>query len=106
MMKRESGYSIIELLIVIAILGFVLAAGSDMFVGTLRGYKQQSKIAETNIEGIIGLEMLRRDLENAGYGLPWVYPSGGLAAYGEAVNATASGYNDSSSAPPRAVQMR
>jgi Tfp pilus assembly protein PilW len=103
MMKRASGYSIIELLIVIFILSFVLAAGSDMFVGTLRGYKQQSKIAETSIEGIIGLEMMRRDLENAGYGLPWAYPSGGLAAYGEAVNATASGYNDSSTAPPRAV---
>ncbi len=100
-MKRENGFSIIELLIVMAILGLVLAAISDMFVGLLRGYKQQSKIAQTNIEGIIGLELLRRDLESAGYGLPWSIPAG--TTYGEAVNDTAEVYNDSPSNPPRAV---
>ena len=99
MMKREAGFSMIELLIVIVLIGFVLAAVSNSFVGLLRSYKQQSKIAETNIEGIIGLEMLRRDLESAGYGLPWVVGT----AYNEAANATAAVYNDSPNAP-RAVQ--
>ncbi len=94
-MKREAGFSLIELLISMVIMGFVLAATSDMFVGLLRGYKQQSKITETNIEGIISLEMLRRDIESAGYGLPWTVS----ASYDEAVNPTADDYNDSPNAP-------
>jgi prepilin-type N-terminal cleavage/methylation domain-containing protein len=108
MIKRETGFSLLELLMVMLIIGFVLAASSDMFVGLLRGYKQQSKIAETNIEGIIGLELLRRDIESAGYGLPWAIPPG--TTYAEATNATALGYNDSpasgvppTSSPPRAI---
>lgn len=102
MIQREKGFTFVELLIVTAILGFVLAAGSEMFVSLLVGYKQQSKISETNIEGIIGLEMLRRDIESAGYGLPWVIPSG--TTYREAENATAALYNDSTaSAAPRAL---
>jgi len=99
-MKGERGFTIIELLVVVLIFGFVLAATSDMFVGILRGYKQQSKIAETNIEGIIGLEMLRRDIEHAGYGLPWMMSG---ASYLEATDANALVYNDSSSNPPRAI---
>ncbi len=101
MRKHENGFSFLELLIVMVIMGLVLAAVSDMVVGLLRGYKQQSKIAETNIEGIIGLELLRRDIESAGYGLPWVIPSG--TTYQEAVNATALAYNDSSANAPRAL---
>lgn len=104
MIKREKGFTFIELLIVMVIMGFVLAAGSEMFVSLLGGYKQQSKIAETSIEGIIGLELLRRDIESAGYGLPWVIPAG--TTYAEAANAPASDYNDSTSNPPRAILSR
>lgn len=101
MRRQDKGFSIIELLMVMFIMGFVIAMGSDMVVGLLRGYKQQSKISETNIEGIIGLEMLRRDIESAGYGLPWIIPPG--TTYQEALNAPASGYNDSTANAPRAL---
>jgi prepilin-type N-terminal cleavage/methylation domain-containing protein len=99
MIKRtNSGFTLIELLVVMTILGFVLAATTDTFVGLLRGYKQQSKIAETNIEGIIGLELMRQDIERAGFGLPWVIRS----VYQEAASAPASFYNDSPN-PPRPI---
>lgn len=49
----------------------VIAGASSIFTGLLTQFKQQSKIAETNIEGAVGLEILRRDLESAGYGLAW-----------------------------------
>ncbi len=68
-----------ELLIVMAIFGFVLAGTSQMVVSLLTTNRQQSKIAESNIEGIIGLELLRQDLGKAGYGLPW----NGLISYSE-----------------------
>lgn len=80
MNRRNSGFSLIEMLMVIAIFGFVLAGTSQMFVSMVTTQRQQSKIAETNIEGIIGLELLRQDLGKAGYGLPW----NGLTAYSEA----------------------
>ncbi len=101
MRKHEKGFSFLELLMVMVIMGFVLAGGSEMFVSLLRGYKQQSKITETNIEGIIGLELLRRDIESAGYGLPWVIPAG--TTYQEATNTTADDYNDSTTSAPRAL---
>jgi len=100
MMKRERGFTIVELLMVMLIMGFVLTAVSEMFVGLLQGYKQQSKIAETNIEGIVGLEMLRRDIESAGYGLPWNMSG---ASYSEATDSSAIPYNDSVSNPPRPI---
>ncbi len=97
MIKRKTGFTLMELIIVMAILGLVIAASSDTFVGMLRSYKQQGKIAETNIEGIIGLELMRQDIETAGFGLPWVIPAG--MNYSEA----AVGYNDSPSSPPRSI---
>jgi hypothetical protein len=86
-----------------AILGLVLAGITQMFTGVLTQFKQQSRIAETSIEGIVGLELLRQDLENAGFGLPWRLPA--TVAYLEAVATTA--YidfpsNDSTTNPPRA----
>ncbi len=106
MMKRKSaGFSIIELLVVMAILGFVLAATTDTFVNLLRSFKQQSKLAETNIEGIIGLELFRRDVENAGFGLAWVMPT--TVSYNEAAASPASTFNDCSGgvncSAPRAI---
>jgi hypothetical protein len=78
----------------------VIAAGSQIFTGLLTQFKQQSKIAETNIEGIVGLEILRQDIEHAGYGLPWIIPTG--VTYSEASSSPASTYNDASN-PPRAI---
>jgi prepilin-type N-terminal cleavage/methylation domain-containing protein len=97
MNRRNEGFTLIELLIVIAIFGIVLAGTSQMVVSMLTTHRQQSKIAETNIEGIIGLELLRQDLGKAGYGLPW----NGLTSYTEA---TGNPYNlNDASNPPRGI---
>lgn len=99
-MRQRAGFTLIELLVVVAILGLVLAGISDLFINLLGQYKQQGKISESNIEGIIGLELLRQDLERAGYGLPWVM--GGIS-YSEAAGTPASNYNDSPGNPPRPI---
>ncbi len=98
--KKEAGFTLIELLITMVIFVLVIAAASQIFTGLLTQFKQQSKIAETNIEGIVGLEILRQDIEHAGYGLPWIIPTG--VAYSEASSSPASTYNDASN-PPRAI---
>ena len=71
MVKRQEGFSLIELMITMVVFLLAIAAASNVFTGLLTQFKQQSKIAETNIEGAVGLEILRRDLESAGYGVPW-----------------------------------
>lgn len=76
MIKRQAGFTMVELLITMALFVFTIAAASSIFVPLLTQFKQQSKLAETQIEGIVGLDILRRDLEQAGFGLPWVMPAG------------------------------
>jgi prepilin-type N-terminal cleavage/methylation domain-containing protein len=68
---RQAGFSIIELLVVIVIFSMVIIAASQSFVPLLSKSKQESKIAATNIEGMLGLEVMRRDIAHAGYGLYW-----------------------------------
>ena len=68
---NKAGFSLVELMITMVVFLLAIAAASNVFTGLLTQFKQQSKIAETNIEGMVGLEILRRDLESAGYGVPW-----------------------------------
>jgi prepilin-type N-terminal cleavage/methylation domain-containing protein len=103
-LRHGKGFTLIELLIVIAIFTFVIAGVTQMTMGLLSSYKQQSKIVETNIEGIVGLELLRQDVESAGYGLPWF----GLPNYLEVASGGTHGdyadnFNDSPSGSPKAI---
>jgi prepilin-type N-terminal cleavage/methylation domain-containing protein len=85
--KKEAGFTLVELMITMVIFVLFIAAASQVFTGLLTQFKQQSKIAETNIEGIVGLEILRQDIEHAGYGLPWNLMGatwGSLSNYNEA----------------------
>ena len=66
---RNSGYTLIELLIVMVIFIVVIIISSSAFNTALTQTKKVSKSEESNIEGVIGLEMFRHDLEQAGFGL-------------------------------------
>lgn len=106
-LRSQAGLSLVELLVTMIIFVLVIVAASNIFIGILGQYKQQSKIAETSIEGLVGLQMLRSDIEQAGYGLPYDI---GTADYNEAVNDGTTTQDDTSfndagvtDAPPRAV---
>jgi prepilin-type N-terminal cleavage/methylation domain-containing protein len=71
MRRRAEGFTLLELLIAMAIGSFVLAAAVTFFILSFRQFKVQTKIVETNVEGVLGLELLRQDLETLGFGLPW-----------------------------------
>lgn len=68
---RQSGFSLIELLVYMAILAVLMTMVMISFTKTMQRSGQQSTIAETALESGIGLDMLRLDLEHAGFGLPW-----------------------------------
>jgi prepilin-type N-terminal cleavage/methylation domain-containing protein len=100
MIRREDGFTLVELMITMLLTLFVLAAASQVFTALLTQFKQQGKVAETNIESAVGLEILRKDLESAGYGLPWSLSG---ATYNEAASSPANTFNDATANPPRAL---
>ncbi|HWS15526.1 MAG TPA: prepilin-type N-terminal cleavage/methylation domain-containing protein [Candidatus Methylomirabilis sp.] len=104
MRRGESGFSLLELMIALVIVASVLAAASTFFIGTVRQYKVQTKITESNVEGVIGLELLRQDVESLGFGLPW---NGFPFAYTErsGVHASITALNETPNAPRAVVSI-
>jgi|WetSurMetagenome_2_1015567.scaffolds.fasta_scaffold00013_96 prepilin-type N-terminal cleavage/methylation domain-containing protein len=106
MLKKNDGFSLVELLIVMVILLVVLAIASDAFRTVARSASTQTRIAETQMETDIGLQMLKTDVESAGQGLPWAFQQ--TISYAELNTGQPSGslqgsiYNDSTSNVPRA----
>ncbi len=107
--RRQDGFTLVELMITMVVFVLAMVAAANIFSGLLGQFKQQSSIAESNIEGIGGLELLRHDVEQAGFGLPWnmsgatYSEADSNAKYDPAIAVTANAYNDASSNPPRAV---
>jgi len=100
-LRDRRGFSLIEMLIVVTLLAIVVIMTSDTFTIVIKQSGQQTRIVESQIEGIIGLEMLRIDVEQAGYGLPWTFLN--VVNYSEATTAPGTNYNDSSANVPRAI---
>ena len=102
--ERQSGFSMVELIIAMAVFVLTIVAATTIFVPLLTQFKQQSKAAETQIESVVGLEILRRDIAQAGFGVPWNIPS--AVSYNESTGVGAA-YNDCSGSapcnPPRAI---
>jgi len=98
MNRRNAAFTLVELMIAMAIVTLVLYAAINFFIISVRQYKVQTKIIETNVEGILGLELFRQDLESLGFGLPW----NSLGNYTEKTG-NGSALNDGNNIAPRAV---
>ena len=83
----------------------VLIIAAQTFNTVITLSKKYSKSEESNIEGIIGLEVLRHDLEQMGFGLYWGYLPGSGITYGELTDAS-DATNDAPSNVPRACVFR
>ena len=68
-MNKIKGYSLIEILITIFIVSLLLSASYYLYVDIFRGVKEESESTELQIEKIVGLELLRLDIEHLGYGV-------------------------------------
>lgn len=75
------GFTLVELIVVMAVFLTVLMISASAFNTIVTNASKYSKFEESNIEGMIGLEMMRHDLEQMGFGLPWSF--GGDLTYGE-----------------------
>jgi prepilin-type N-terminal cleavage/methylation domain-containing protein len=101
--RGQDGFSLIELLIVTAIIAVVIIISSDTFVIMLKQTGQESKVVGSEIDSIIGIGILRYDIEHAGYGLPWKFRTvPATTDYEAAASITASVYNDTPPNLPRA----
>lgn len=70
-MKNHHGFSLAELLIVMVIFIVVIMISSQAFEKIISSASKEVKTSDSNVQGIVGLEMMRSDLEHAGFGLPW-----------------------------------
>ncbi|HZV82821.1 MAG TPA: prepilin-type N-terminal cleavage/methylation domain-containing protein, partial [Geobacteraceae bacterium] len=83
LVQGEQGFSLTELIVVMAIFLTIMLITSSTFKTIVNQSSQQSKSIETQIEGIVGLEVLRSDMEQAGFGLPWSFQN--TPVYAESV---------------------
>ncbi len=106
--RDERGFSLVEMVVVTAIFVTILIITGQSFEMIVAKSTQENKLAETQIEGAVGLEILRRDLAQAGYGLPWNLDG---VTYNEVTDADGLGvpnldsteFNDNPPNAPRAV---
>ncbi|KAF0219006.1 MAG: hypothetical protein FD174_2395 [Geobacteraceae bacterium] len=108
MLKNSRGFTLIELIVVMGIFVTVMAISSYAFQTVLSQAGQQVKSVETEIEGVVGLEILRSDLAHAGLGLPWSLNGASYLEAAVAPNFPVTGVNsnllnDAPNNPPRAV---
>jgi len=113
-MTCPNGFTLVELLIVMAVFIIILMISASAFENAFKVCSGVSKSAQSEIEGIVGLDFFRKDLNAAGYGLPWswstgetsppiVYMEADLKADNPIVGLSADDFNDAPSNLPRAV---
>jgi len=119
----HAGFTLIEVVITMTLFIVVLMIASDAFNKIVTQASKLSSREESNIEGVVGLEIMRHDLEQMGFGLPWGWSQPNLAAippelrvdaaitndppinYLEAVDANGLKLNDAPSSVPRALAL-
>jgi prepilin-type N-terminal cleavage/methylation domain-containing protein len=90
-MNRQRGMTMIELMVSIAIVMLIIGAATTAYVKLLRTYKTQGRLAESYMTDLTGLELLRYDIEMAGFGLP--------------ANVNGFSYNEAAAAPGNTASL-
>ncbi|MDQ7038293.1 MAG: prepilin-type N-terminal cleavage/methylation domain-containing protein [Aquificota bacterium] len=63
------GFTLIEILVAVLIVSLILGAAYITYITVIRGFGRETRSAETQIEVAAGLELMRLDIEHAGYGI-------------------------------------
>lgn len=99
---KNNGFTLIETLITLVLFVVVIMITAQIFGLMLPKTKIITKSESSNIEGVVGLEIFRRDLEQAGFGL-FTDVDNPPPSYLEAASSPQSTYNDAPNDIPRAV---
>lgn len=99
-MPNNKGFTLIEMLITMVLVIVVIMITGAAFESILKSSGRLVASEESNIEGVIGLEMFRYDLQQAGYGIPDTFTPP-IPTYIEAAFAPADKCNDAPSGVPR-----
>ncbi len=108
-MKDRVGFSTVELLVAIAIFIIIIAIPFKMFIKTLKTTTQQYEISKSSIEKLPVSEILTRDIETAGVGLPFKVNSNIYSEVNSGVSLRLytsfkpSSFNNSPSGVPKAI---
>lgn len=104
--STKNGFTLIEVLVTMVLFLTVLIIASNAFNLIVSKASSTSKMEESNIEGVIGLEVMRHDLAQMGFGLPWGFSKKNSVtpadlvdssiSYSEATHALGAELNDSS----------
>jgi len=101
---NNKGFTLIELLVALGILAIIIGIPYAFLTKELKHTVKESALSQSALEKIPSLEILRKDIEEAGYGLVWDM---GNVTYSEAKSSTLSLYsfgpdefNDASKSPP------
>lgn len=104
MLRNNKGFTLIEMMVAVLIFTFVLLATTSVYIPLVGQFGQQTKISESQINSMVGLELLKSDVTNAGYGIFWSVLNNITLNYNEAVFDPAAA-NDSSGNVPRAIVL-
>jgi len=99
MIRNQRAFTLIEMVVVMAVFMTVLIISASTFNTVLVQSSKVFRSEESNIEGVIGLEILRHDLQQSGYGL---FSEAAVYLY-EAASTPALDYNDAPNNTPRPI---
>lgn len=71
--KNIRGFTLTELIVVMAVFIVIMLISASAFENVMKISLGLTKSAQGQMQGVVGLEMLRKDLNAAGYGLPWSF---------------------------------
>lgn len=91
-LRTNRGFTLVEMIVVMLIFVIVIGITGDAFNRIVTKALSLTKTAESNISGIVGLELMRVDLGAAGYGLPWSFSQS--ITYEEAAGIPGTALND------------
>ncbi|MDD5286609.1 MAG: prepilin-type N-terminal cleavage/methylation domain-containing protein [Desulfuromonadaceae bacterium] len=94
--RNNKGFTLAEMIVVMAIFVVVIALTGEAFNRVISKALSQTKSAESNISGVVGLELMRVDVEAAGYGLFWSFMNSTPVTYSEAADDPGLALNDDS----------
>jgi len=105
--RSERGFSLLEMILAMSLFMIIMLITSNAFNRMVVASGSIMKSAESNIEGVVGLEMLRKDISQAGYGLAWTVQADYLEAAAMPITTPVfdsyTGLNDTPRRSPRAI---